>query len=148
MGDVVPFKIEILFKENNTYNMINYPNNTMYPTTPPALEHQSNVDGHTHTIETDNIFNRDISDGDVVDQLYFQYNEIYGESPQDRNDLMNWIVNDLIPALHNRFAEQEQPLNTVATGWDAPPSTVAVNLDAQGWEQYPPITTDDLTDGQ
>jgi len=121
--------------------MINYPNNTMYPTTPPALERQSNVDGHTHTIETDNLLNRDITDSDVVDQLYLQYNEIYGEDPRDRNDLMNWVVNDLIPALHNT-------VTTEATGWDAPPSTVVVNLEAQGWGQYPPITTDDLTDGQ
>ena len=158
--------------------MINYPAATMYPQTPPSLERHDNVSTHSNVhnvIATDEDEYNDTTDSDVVDQLYVQYREIYGVDPQNLTEIINWISNDLIPALQDRFSEQDNttqnqslttvggpipgwdaPLTTVGgpiPGWDAPLNTVAVNLETQGWDQhyvplYPPITTDDLTDNQ
>ena len=149
--------------------MINYPANPTLPTAPPPLVRQDNADYTEYTtnvLETEDDAYNYTSDSDVVDQLCIEYREIYGVGPQNLTELMNWVTDDLIPALQDRFAEQdnpaeEQPLNVVGgpptSGWDSAHNNVAVNLEAHGWDTgwdqhyvplFPPITTDDLTDGQ
>ena len=67
--------------------------------------------------------NEEPSDTDIIDILYARFNEVFGYSPQDNQEILNWVMDS---ELFNAPEPEHEP----------EPNPV-VNLDARGWDMEP-----------